>query len=100
LKRLLEVMNERGVVVKNELEKELERVIKDEGIKTNSLFPDPKLKKFQIMYQPLEKFEDDVEEIDEEDDDIKELYKKYQIELYNLRKLKKKKKKKLIIEEI
>jgi hypothetical protein len=91
-------MTERGVVVKNELEKELERVIKDEGIKTNALFPDPKLKDMQIMYQPLEKFEDNVEEIDEEDDDIKELYKKYQIELYNLRK--KKKKRLTIIEEI
>jgi hypothetical protein len=98
LKRLLEVMTERGVVVKNELEKELERVIKDEGIKTNALFPDPKLKDMQIMYRPLEKFEDNVEEIDEEDDDIKELYKKYQIELYNLRK--KKKKRLTIIEEI
>ena len=98
LKRLLEVMNERGVVVKNELEKELERIIKDEGIKTNAIFPDPKIEKFQIMYTPLAKFEDDIEEIDGEDDDIKELYKKYQIELYNLRKSKKKKK--LIIEEI
>ena len=98
LKRLLEVMNERGIVVKNELEKELERIIIDEGINTNSILPHPKIEKFQIMYTPLAKFEDDIDEIDEEDDDIKELYKKYQIELYNLRKLKKKKK--LIIEEI
>ena len=90
LKRLLEVMNERGVVVKNELEKELERVIEDEGIKTNSIFPDPKIEKFQIMYTPLAKFEDNIENINEEDEDIKELYKKYQIELYNLRKKKRK----------
>ena len=90
LKRLLEVMNERGVVVKNELEKELERVIEDEGIKTNSIFPDPKIEKFQIMYTPLAKFEDNIENIDEEDEDIKELYKKYQIELYNLIKNKRK----------
>ena len=90
LKRLLEVMNERGVVVKNELEKELERVIEDEGIKTNSIFPDPKIENFQIMYTPLAKFEDNIENIDEEDEDIKELYKKYQIELYNLRKKKRK----------
>ena len=92
LKRLLEVMNERGIVVKNELEKELGRIIKEEGIKTNTIFPDPKLKKLQIMYSPLSKFEDDIEEIDEEDDNIKELYKKYQIELYNLKKKRKKKK--------
>ena len=90
LKRLLEVMNERGVVVKNELEKELERVIEDEGIKTNSIFPDPKIENFQIMYTPLAKFEDNIENIDEEDEDIKELYKKYQIELYNLIKNKRK----------
>ena len=93
LKRLLEVMNERGIVVKNELEKELERIIIDEGINTNSILPHPKIEKFQIMYTPLEKFE---EEIDEEDDDIKELYKKYQIELYNLKK-KKMKKQEIII---
>jgi len=98
LKRLLEVMNERGLTVKQELENEMERIIKEEGINTNSILPHPKIEKFQIMYTPLEKFQE--EEIDEEDDDIKELYKKYQIELYNLRKLKKKKKKKLIIEEI
>jgi hypothetical protein len=95
LKRLLEVMNERGITVKNELERELERIIKEEGINTNSILPHPKIEKFQIMYTPLEKFE---EEIDEEDEEIKELYKKYQIELYNLKK--KRKKKKLIIEEI
>ena len=93
LKRLLEVMNERGMTVKQELELEMERIIKEEGINTNSILPHPKIEKFQIMYTPLEKFD---EEIDEEDDDIKELYKKYQIELYNL----KKKKKKLIVEEI
>jgi len=87
LKKLLEVMNERGMTVKQELELEMERIIKEEGINTNSILPHPKIEKFQIMYTPLEKFE---EEIDEEDDDIKELYKKYQIELYNLKERKKK----------
>ena len=86
LKKLLEVMNERGMTVKQELELEMERIIKEEGINTNSILPHPKIEKFQIMYTPLEKFD---EEIDEEDDDIKELYKKYQIELYNLKKKKK-----------
>jgi len=97
LKRLLEVMNERGLTVKQELENEMERIIKEEGINTNSILPHPKIEKFQIMYTPLEKFQKE-EEIDEEDEEIKELYKKYQIELYNLKK--KRKKKKLIIEEI
>ena len=92
LKRLLEVMNERGVVVKQELEKELERIIEKEGIQQNSIFPDPKIKDMQIMYMPLEKFQK--EDIDDEDEEIKELYKKYQIELYNL---KKKKRKEMII---
>jgi hypothetical protein len=94
LKRLLEVMNERGIIVKNELERELERIIEVEGIKTNQLFPDPKMKDMQIMYLPYEKFHD---ETNEEDEEIKELYKKYQIELYNL---KKKRRRKEIIEEI
>jgi hypothetical protein len=94
LKRLLEVMNERGIIVKNELERELERIIEVEGIKTNQLFPDPKMKDMQIMYLPYEKFHD---ETNEEDEEIKELYKKYQIELYNL---KKKRRIKEIIEEI
>ena len=93
LKRLLEVMNERGIVVKNELEKELERIIIDEGIKTDSILPHPKVEQCQIMYMPLEKFDED---IDEEDEEIKELYKKYQIELYNLKK-KKRKRKEIII---
>ena len=93
LKRLLEVMNERGIVVKNELEKELERIIVDEGIQNNSIIPHPKIEQCQIMYTPLEKFDED---LDEEDDDIKELYKKYQIELYNLKK-KKMKKQEIII---
>jgi len=89
LKRLLEVMNERGIVVKNELEKELERIIEKEGIQNNSIIPHPKIEQCQIMYTPLEKFDED---LDEEDEDIKELYKKYQIELYNLRKKKRKRK--------
>jgi len=89
LKRLLEVMNERGIVVKNELEKELERIIEKEGIQ-NNFIPHPKIKDMQIMYTPLEKFDED---IDEEDEEIKELYKKYQIELYNLKKKKRKNKK-------
>jgi len=94
LKRLLEVMNERGIIVKNELERELERIIEVEGIKKNQLFPEPKMKDMQIMYMPLEKFH---EETNEEDEEIKELYKKYQIELYNL---KKKRRIKEIIEDI
>jgi len=85
LKRLLEVMNERGIVVKNELEKELERIIEEEGIKNNHIVVDPKMKQLQIMYLPMSKFEDNIEKIDDEDDDIKELYKRYQLELYNLR---------------
>ena len=87
LKRLLEVMNERGVLVKNELGKELERIIEIEGIKTNQIILDPRIKQMQNMYLPMSKFEDN---INEDDDDIKELYKKYQIELYNLKKSKKK----------
>ena len=87
LKRLLEVMNERGVLVKNELGKELERIIEIEGIKTNQIILDPRIKQMQNMYLPMSKFEDN---INEEDDDIKELYKKYQIELYNLKKSKNK----------
>ena len=85
LKRLLEVMNERGIVVKQELEKELERIISEEGIKNNHIIIDPKMKQLQIMYLPMSKFEDNIEKIDDEDDDIKELYKRYQLELYNLR---------------
>ena len=88
LKRLLEVMNERGIVVKNELEKELERIIEKEGIQSSRMFPHPKVEQCQIMYKPLDKFDED---IDEEDEEIKELYKKYQIELYNLKKKKRKK---------
>jgi len=37
----------------------------------------------------MSKFEDNIEKIDDEDDDIKELYKRYQLELYNLRTRKK-----------
>jgi len=85
LKRLLEVMNERGIVVKQELEKELERIISEEGIKNDHIIIDPKMKQLQIMYLPMSKFEDNIEKIDDEDDDIKELYKRYQLELYNLR---------------
>jgi hypothetical protein len=87
LKRLLEVMNERGIVVKNELEKELERIIEEEGIKNNRIIVDPKMKQLQIMYMPMSKFQDN---INEEDEEMKELYKKYQLELYNLKKKRKK----------
>ena len=85
LKRLLEVMNERGVVVKQELEKELERIIEVEGIKNNCIVVDPRMKELQNMYMPMSKFD----RLDGEDDDVKELYKKYQLELYNLKKFKK-----------
>jgi hypothetical protein len=87
LKRLLEVMNERGIVVKQGLEREFERIISEEGIKPNQIRIDPRMKQMQNMYLPMSKFEDN---INEEDDEIKELYKKYQIELYNLKKSKKK----------
>jgi len=88
LKRLLEVMNERGITIREELEIEMERIVEKEGIQNNTIIPHPKIEQCQIMYTPLEKFDED---IDEEDEEIKELYKKYQIELYNLKKKKRKK---------
>jgi hypothetical protein len=88
LKRLLEVMNERGITIREELEIEMERIVEKEGIQNNTIIPHPKIEQCQIMYKPLDKFD---EELDEEDEEIKELYKKYQIELYNLKKKKRKK---------
>ena len=95
LKRLLEVMNERGIVVKNELEKELERIIEEEGIKNNHIVVDPKMKQLQVMYTPMSKF-NKFNDIDEEDEEMKELYKRYQLELYNLKK--KRKQREIIIQ--